>query len=563
MKALSKIEIRISLLLIMSVLAIYAQTVSFDFIDFDDTLYVKQNPVVQEGITFRGLIWAFKSLDSGNWHPLTWLSHMLDCEWFGMDSGKHHLINVGFHLANTLLLFVLLNKITKEREAEFPQLHFLNRGHGRLWSCAATAMLFAVHPLHIESVAWVSERKDVLCTLFWLMTLFAWFQYTKYPGLKTYLPVLILMCLGLMAKPMLVTLPVILMLMDFWPLRRFTEFDQRIFQFLYEKIPLFVLSFIFCFIALLAQKQGGALGSLDTYSFSARASNAVLSIAMYLKKTFLPVNLAFFYPYPNPESWPILVSAAILSGISFFCIKMINRFPFLAVGWFWYIITLLPVIGLVQVGLQGMADRYTYIPLIGIFIMITWGLPELIQAAYKDKQKENAESKNYIHKYLFISSSMVILVILMGISWIQTGKWKNTETLAAHALDVTTDNYVAHNCMAAVKTGREKFDHYEKALKIKPDYIHARYNLANAFAEARNFDEAMTQYSEVLRLNPDMTQAHNNFGVILAKQGHYEQAVMHFQKVLERYPENDAAQQNLKKALEKMKEAEQEKVVTP
>ncbi len=379
----------ISLFLIIASFMAFWQVTRCDFINYDDDKYLTDNSHVQDGLTVEGITWAFTTGYAANWHPLTWISHMVDVQLFGLQPGWHHLTNLLFHLASTLLLFLVLHRMTKA-----------------LWQSAFVAALFALHPLHVQSVAWVAERKDVLSTFFWMLTMGTYASYVAKPGLKRYLTLLLCFALGLMAKPMLVTLPFVLLLLDYWPLQRLeqkrppqeglskdksTTSPVRIpvqpvghwpliRPLLIEKIPLFALAALSSIVTYLVQHHGGAVQSLETFPPGVRMANAFVSYITYMVKMLWPTNLAVFYPYPT--SWPlwqVLGSAALLITITVLVIRGAKKRPYAAVGWFWYVGTLVPVIGVVQVGRQALADRYTYIPLVGLFIIVAWAVPELLK----------------------------------------------------------------------------------------------------------------------------------------------------------------------------------------
>jgi len=454
-------DVLLCLFLVVLTLAVYRQVQNFDFVNFDDHMYITENRHVKEGLTLKSTIWAFTTIHAANWHPLTWLSHMLDCQFFGMNSGRHHLTNLFFHITNSLLLFFVFRKMT-----------------GSSWQSGFVAALFALHPLHVESVAWVSERKDVLSAFFWMLTMWSYVWYVEHPGINRYLLVLLFFILGLMAKPMLVTLPFVLLLLDFYPLSRF-QFQQsddgNIFQqrsiylrLVLEKLPLFVLAAISSAVTLYAQKRGGAVMSLDVIPIKVRIANALVSYIKYIEKMIYPSELAVLYPFQGMLPWWEITGAGLLLvSISFLAIRVIKQSPYYAVGWLWYIGTLVPVIGLVQIGRQSMADRYTYIPLIGLFIVIAWGVPEIV-AQWRHR------------KILLTIFATVLLSILMTVTWKHLRHWGNSITLFEHTLEVTSNNYLAHNNLGVALDiqGRtqEAIDHYLKALRIKPDYVEAHNN---------------------------------------------------------------------------------------
>lgn len=461
-------NIFIGIILVVITLAVFGQVINHEFTTYDDDVYVTENPVVQYGLSRVGLMWAATQFHASNWHPLTWLSHMTDVELFGLDAGKHHATSLLFHTANAILLFLVLVKLT-----------------GLPWRSGFVAALFAIHPLHVESVAWVAERKDVLSAFFMFLTTLAYMRYAERPDTRRQLVVMVLFGLGLMAKPMLVTLPLVLLLLDFWPLRRLRESKSpedriRLFDLFWEKLPLFGMSAMSCMLTMKAQTAGGAVTSVEFLPLSIRLSNAVVAYMGYILKMFWPVNLAMMYPHPeaNIPGWQIIGSAASLLIISLLAAVYAKRRPYLAVGWLWFVITLIPVIGLVQVGDQAMADRYTYIPLIGLFIMAAWGLPELLGKRAK---------------YLAVPA-VVALALLMAGARTQAGYWSDSRTLYEHALRVTSNNYVAHVKLGVIlaRDGQHEqaIRQYEKALEIRPDGIQALNNLAVMYYEIGEYQRA-------------------------------------------------------------------------
>mgnify|MGYP001819000597 CR=1 FL=1 len=420
-------EFWIYLFLVLTILFVYLQVISFEFINYDTDRYVYENQYVMAGLTQEVNGWAFTTIYASNWHPVTWLSHMLEVELFGLDSGCHHFSNVLFHCANVILLFWVLVRMT-----------------GDMWKSSLIAALFAIHPLHKQSVAWVAERKDVLSTFFGLLTVGCYLRYVRFPRIGSYMPILIFFMLSLMSKPMLVTLPFVLLLIDYWPLKRFdiqmlsgsdvsrSQIATGI-SLIIEKIPLFLVSAASCMVTLYVQQDGGAVGSLTLYPLHLRIVNALVSYASYLWKMVWPVNLAVVYPYPGEfPAWQIWAACLMLSGISLLAIKNSKAHPWLLVGWLWYLGTLVPVIGLLQAGSQAMADRYTYVPLIGIFLVLVWGLSDLFE-------------RFHIKQFSAIIITISVLGVLTTISRNQVGYWQNSITLFEHTIDVTKNNYVAHN----------------------------------------------------------------------------------------------------------------------
>ena len=429
--------------LAVSTLLVFWQVRDFDFIDYDDDLYVYKNQHVLNGLTADGVIWAFTTNRSANWHPLTWLSLMLDCQLFGPGPGRIHLINVLLHLANTLLLFAVLKKMT-----------------GSLWPSAFVAAAFALHPMHVESVAWIAERKDVLSTFFFLLTLAAYAGYVKRPSVYRYMLSLVLFAVGLMAKPMLVTLPFVLLLLDYWPLNRLmaqtaatsshrggksvpaADKYLTLYRIIIEKIPFFVLSAVSSVITFSVQQSSGAVADINILPLQNRVANAFLSYAKYIGKMFWPQDLAVFYPLNAVGSislWQFVLYALLLVGVTFLVLRFCGTRKYLLVGWFWFVGTLVPVIGFVQVGSQAFADRYTYIPYIGLFIMIAWGLPELLS--------------KWPYRKFALGISAVIALTAFGIcAHQQVIYWNNSIALFSHALEVTQNNYLRTLIVALLTT---------------------------------------------------------------------------------------------------------------
>ena len=527
----------ICFLLVMSTLAVYWQVQHHDFVNYDDDKYVTENRHIQGSFTLEKIAWAFTAKHVGNWHPLTWLSHMLDYQLFGLNPGRHHLTNLCLHLANTLLVFFFFRKMT-----------------GAPWQSGFVAALFALHPLHVSSVAWVSERKDVLSTFWGMLTMWSYLWYVKHPGLNRYLCVSLFLALGLMSKAMLVTLPFVLLLIDYWPLWRWrTEPSNRIgssrqwpvaFYLFLEKIPLIILATTSGVVTLLAEREWGAAISLDVIPIRVRIGNALVSYVNYIVKMIWPSNMAVFYPL-NPESlqwWQIAGSCLLLAAISLLALRVVRQRPYFTVGWLWYLGTLIPVIGLVQIGSQSMADRYTYIPLIGLFVIVAWGVPDL--------------AARWRHREIWLATSATfLLLILMVVSFKQVGYWKNSITLYEHTLKVTSNNYIIHYNlgMALVDEGQvdAAIDHYLQALRIKPDCVEARNNLSLALAKQGRLDEAIDHYLQALRIKPDFEKAHYNLGLAFSKQGQTDKAVYHYLEALRIKPDYKQAHVNLGVALER------------
>ena len=533
----------ISLVLIAVILAVFWQVRNHEFIKFDDDEYVTNNPHVKSGLTLSGAIWAFVAMHSNNWHPLTWLSHMLDCELYGLNPGGHHLTNLLIHIVNTLLLFLVLKRMT-----------------GARWRSSFVAVLFALHPLHVESVAWVSERKDVLSTFFWILTMGAYFRYVNSPRFHRYLLVLLCFAMGLLSKPMLVTLPFVLLLLDYWPLGRFrlgelgsncnvsTQkplklSDQRlsIRQLILEKTPFFVLSAVASILTFVAQQSGGTVKSLKFFPLEARIANALVSYVSYIGKMIWPSRLGFFYPYPDRVPiWQITGAVLLLGSISFLVIRASYKRRYLGTGWLWYLGTLVPVIGLVQVGLQSMADRYTYVPLIGLFIMIVWGTHDIL--------------KGWRHRNTaFAVSAGLLISILAIVTWAQVQHWQNSITLFKHTVDVTSENSLMHYDLGVVmlRQGRysDAITHLSESLRIEPDDADAHNNLGIALVRQGKIQEAMVHYAEALRIKPDFAGTHNNLGVALARQGKIQEAIVHYAEALRIKPDFAEAYGNIGNSL--------------
>jgi Flp pilus assembly protein TadD len=507
-------------LLLLITLLVYASVVSHDFVNYDDPEYVTGNSQVQAGLSLDGLMWALTTTAAHNWHPLTWLSHMLDWELFGSWAGGHHLTSVLLHLASTALLFVFLSRTTN--------------APGR---SAFVAGLFALHPLHVESVAWVAERKDVLSGFFFMLTLVAYARYVERPGWKGYALVILSFALGLMAKPMLVTLPFLLLLLDLWPLQRASvPLKSR----LLEKVPLLVLAIVSGGVTLFVQQQGGAMQTLGELPLGSRAANAVVAYFSYLGKMWWPADLAAFYPRTVRTGWQWAGALALIGAISVFVMGIVRRHSYALVGWCWYLGMLVPVIGLVQVGDQAMADRYTYLPLIGVWIAVSWGA---LAIAERLRLPEKA----------LPAAAALILAACAAVTWLQIGHWKNSAALFQHALRVTKDNYIAHINYGVVlfSAGRvdEAMDHYRAALRIKPDSVDARHNLGLALLVKGQTDDAIAQYQEALRIKPAFGEAHANLGHALIRQQRIPEAIHQYRLALETMPDDIESHYNLGVAL--------------
>lgn len=494
-----------AVLLIILTLIVFQGVLHHDFITTDDHIYIVSNPHVTAGLSLRGIAWAFTTWTAANWHPLTWMSHMLDCSLYGMNPAGHHATSLLIHLANVLLLFLLLLRMT-----------------GNTWRSAVVAALFAIHPLHVESVAWAAERKDVLSAFFWMLTMWAYVLYTERPVPAKYALILLTFALGLMSKPVLVTLPFALLLLDYWPLGRYPK--RRWSSLVWEKVPLFGLAGASGLITCIAQQKGEALVSLQNLPMGVRIANASVSYVTYLCKTFWPSNLAIMYPHPQATlpSWQVIGSALVLALLTLLVLKGRSR-PYVTVGWLWYLGILAPMIGLIQVGGQAMADRYTYIPLIGLFIIITWGI---------------AEWKRWVSVKAVIAC---MIIIALGIAaGIQVGYWKDAYTVFLHADQVTANNYLANSELGNVLRARGRLDEaaqrYRKALEILPRYEMAHLGLGIVLARQGRFDEAADNLREAIAIRPDYAEAHFVLAACLAGARDPEGAAKEYAEVIRLSP---------------------------
>jgi len=504
----------ICLALVAASWIVFGQCLQHDFVNYDDNRYVYENPVVKQGLNLSAVQWAFTHWHSENWHPLTTLTHMLDCQLYGLRAGGHHLTNLLLHTTATLVLFLILRKITSA-----------------FWTSAFVAAIFAIHPLHVESVAWIAERKDVLSGAFFTMTLLAYIWYSRRPTLWRYLAVAGAFVCGLMSKPMLVTLPVILLLLDYWPLRRTERFALLV----AEKVPLFGLSLASSAMTLLAQRP--TIRSLAALPLSTRLANAFISIVFYLWQMVWPAKLAVFYPYPRVRYSPSLVTAcaAAIVLVSGATILLRNKRPYLLVGWFWYLVMLIPVLGFMQVGLQGHADRYTYLPLIGVLIAITWAIVDLTQ--------------DWHHQREFVGVfGMAVVLLFTACSYRQAGYWHDSISLWSRALAVTENNDTAHLCLAEALLQRGKLDeaiaHSRAAIDIRPVNAGA-FGRVPAVLTDKQAQAAIEFWENRLKANSNDTDAHNNLGVVLIQSGDPRGAVAQWEQTLEIKPNDGNAQNNL------------------
>jgi Flp pilus assembly protein TadD len=572
----------VCLLLAALVVVVYLSATHCGFVNYDDPDYFSANRHVQAGLTASGAVWAFTTGELGNWHPLTWLSLMLDAEWAGNNPSGPHLTNIFFHAANTLLLFLMLHRLTRA-----------------VWRSAMVAALFALHPLHVESVAWISERKDVLSAFFGLLALLAYVGFTEETKVHPpssgsgatrrskanvcYALTFVLFAASLMSKPMLVTLPFVMLLLDWWPFRRISNLELRnsnLARLLVEKIPFFALALVACVVTFVVQQKGGAVADMTSYPLSVRLENALVSYARYLGKTFWPEPLAV--PYPHPGAWPmglVIFSAGLFVALCAIAIVLARKLPYLSTGWFWFVGMLVPVIGIVQVGDAAMADRYTYLPLVGVFIALVWGAAEL-------------SGKLPVPKPALIFTVALILIFLGWRTRVQLQFWKDSGTLFRHTLAVTKNNYTAENDLGTWLAANGQTDEamacFRRVLGLRPDNVTALYNLGNALARQKRWDEAVENYRHALKidpsradvlvnlgvtltaknkdetaearacyeaalkLDPDSVSAHNNLGVLLFRQGDFSGAAEQFLAASRLEPEQPQHYANLGDALARM-----------
>lgn len=559
----------VALLLAGVTAAVYGRVGTFGFVGLDDPRYLTENGAVLEGLSAAGLRWAWSAGHASNWHPLTWLSHMLDVELFGVDPGPHHLVSLALHVLNALLLLGVLRRLT-----------------GALWPSALVAALFALHPLHVESVAWIAERKDVLAGTFWVLTIQAYSAWVARGGVGRYALTVLCLAAGLASKPTLVTLPFVLLLLDWWPLgrvrggpppavRRDGVAAVPVGRLVLEKLPLLALSLASSVVTYLVQQAGGTLSAAGPVPLVARISNATAAYGAYLVKTLWPLDLSFFYPLEKgwDAGWgaaTVLGSAALLVGVTWLSARERRRRPWVVVGWLLYLGTLVPMIGLVQAGWQAMADRYGYLSLTGVFVMVAWGLADLARAIPR------------LRPVLTLLAA-VGLAACTSLTWRQVGYWKDSETLARHALELDQECWMAHLMLGQELAARgEKqaairhFDealrlepylpiaeyglgnalrdlgqlplairHYEEALRLHPEYASAAYNLAGVYYELGEVEAATRWYRETTRLWPELAEAHNNLGNCLVRQGRLEDARGEYEEALRLDPELAAARENL------------------
>ena len=533
-------DVLVCLFLVIATVVVYWQVRNHEFVNLDDDKYITENAHVQKGLTRASITWAFSITDISYWHPLTWLSLMLDYEFYGTNPRGYHLTNLVLHIFNALLLFLILRRMT-----------------GSLWRSPFVAALFALHPLNVESVAWAVERKNVLSTFFWMLSLLAYSHYSIRPSLPRYLLLALFFGLGLMTKPMLVTLPCVLFLLDYWPLGRLrfdqleSDSDEKMdtstvtgqqrtlpYRLILEKVPLLLLSGIAAYVTSLSAQQIGMAISTEAVPMKLRIANGLVSYVAYGAKMVWPKDLAVFYPYPSDVPiWQSAGAAALLVGISLLIFRAVRKAPYLVTGWFWYLGTLVPVIGLKQGGLwPAMADRFAYVPLIGLFIMIAWGAPDLL-------------AKWTYRRITLAISAGVVLLILMICTRVQVSHWRNNFALFGHALNVTKNNYVAHNSMGNVLMQQGKIEeaigHFSAALRINSNSVETYNNLGVALLRQGKVDEAIIQYTKALQFKSDYAETYNNLGVALVRRGELDKAVAHYLTALKLEPNYEEPHNNL------------------
>jgi len=490
--------------LTLAVLAVFWQVNHYDFVTLDDDVYVTGNSHLQSGFTPDGLRWAFTTIIGQYWHPVTWLSLMLDYKLFGLNAGGYHATNVLLHLMSVLLLFTLFSRMT-----------------GEIWKSAFVAAVFALHPLRVESVAWIAKRRDLLCVLFSIFTLLLYVYYVEKPAVKRYLASLFCFVLALMSKPMAVTLPVIMILLDYWPLKRFgSQKGNQILWQIKEKTPFLVLSAVFSVITLYAHADS----AMTHFSLTSRIANALVSFVTYPGKIFWPFDLSVLYLFPdNLPVWQVWGSAMLIIAVTAAVLAAVKRFEFLFTGWLWYAVTIAPTIGIIQFGHLSMSDHHAYLPSIGISVMLAWGMPVLFP-------HEN------IRRYVLFPAGIAVAVFLAFLTWQQCGYWKNTFELLSHAVKVTKDNYIAHNNLAnwLAKEGNsnDALSNYNESIRINPHFAEVYNNRGNVYVKTAQYKNAMADFNEAIRLKPDYIQAYSNRGILYTETGLYQKALEDFNQAL-------------------------------
>lgn len=499
-----KNKLIVYIFLIVMTSAVFWQVHQYEFIDLDDSVYVINNHHLQSGVTSDAIRWSFRTMYAEFWHPVTWFSLMLDYQFYGLNAGGYHVTSIILHILSTLLLFWIFNHIT-----------------GEIWKSAFVAAAFALHPLHVESVAWIAKRKDVLSGFFWMLTLCFYVYYTHKPVVKRYLLVVSSFVLALMSKPMVVTLPMIMILLDYWPLRRFASHKGNLIAWqIKEKMPFLILSGIFTVLTYIAQHNPHAEGFTPGF----RTARAFVSFLMYIEKIFWPDNLAVYYPFSNHlPVVQVLVAVSLIILVSICVIVMMRRWPYLFVGWLWYAITILPIIGIFKAPAKPISDHYTYLPAIGIAIMLAWGIPLLF-------------SNDYSRKKILFPVSLAMIIVLSFLTWKQCGHWKNNMTLFSHALHVTKDNAIAHNFLARDlnKQGRfnESMYHFDEAIRIIPHYADVYVNKGNVYIKLGQYRKAIQYFKEAIRIKPHYAEAYNCLGSAYADMGQYQKAIQHFNEAI-------------------------------
>ena len=547
--------IAFSAILVVAVWAVYWQTLRFGYVYFDDDRYVYDNRLIRAGLSAKSIAWAFTTFYFANWHPLTWLSYLADFQFFGLNAGAEHAVNIAWHAGAAVLLFLALVRMTKQG-----------------WQSALVAAIFALHPLHVESVAWIAERKDVLSTFFQMLTLLLYARYAEKGSPIRYVGVALAYALSLLSKPMAVTLPFVMLLLDLWPLRRLdlTRISVNLKRLLWEKAPLFAMSAASSVVTFIAQRRSGAVISITALPFTERLANALVAYLRYIGKALWPVDLAVLYPFEAPSTLATMFAVIVLAVITVWSVREVRAHPYFLVGWLWYLGTLVPVIGLIQVGAQSMADRYTYLPLVGLSIACVWGIRDL--AAHRPALRTAAAT---IAAFACVAFGVI--------AYVQARYWESSETLFRHTLAITHGNIVTENNLGVVlqREGRrdeaaalyrealsvtpndpgpqtnlgvilagggkhqEAIDLYQRALASDPSYVDAHINLGKEMAISGQFDSARSEYSEALRLNPDSAAALAGMGVALAAQGKFDEAAGHLNKAVELDGGDAESQSNL------------------
>ncbi len=528
-----RFEFVICLCLILAILFIYYQTKNFDFVLLDDDVYILNNPHVSRGLNSENVAWAFSSSHGGFWIPLTWLSYMVDSQLHGLNAGYYHVTNLILHILNTLLLFAVFRLMT-----------------GNLWQSGFIAALFAVHPVHVESVAWVSERKDLLFALFWILTMWSYHRYVCKPSFRRYGIVLLFFVAGLMSKPMIITLPFVLLLLDYWPLERLRSAvghpagaarpSRTAAVIVLEKVPLILMSFGASVLTFALQKAHGAVSAIDSAPMVQRILQVPVTYVNYMIKMVWPRDLTAVYPYsPNIPVWQIAGSCLLLGLFSVLAIKQLKKHPYLAVGWLWFLGTLVPVIGLIKIGAHAMADRYTYMTFVGLYIMLAWGVPDLLNSLR-------------IKKFALASAAAALVVAFMLIARNQTTHWVDSVRLFSHAINVNPDNFLAQRNIGLALSYRGDLDravgHFKQALRINPTSARCFNDIGTVLMVKGRYAESIGYFEKALYYEPDYPKAHNNLGLVLMTQKKYSEAAVHFQAALKSNPDFKLAQHNLQKA---------------